>query len=175
MGANRGHVAIYPVDPSSGSSSDPGSGPPANAVGDQRPAADRLDSGGGSAVEALRTLAAETSGRTLPDRLGASVVTGRALDVVLHGGRDKALAVSLAASLDTALNDALADASGYYAVTIDVPQAHGDGQFHPVDLSVSRRDALVRARKGYWSDPDDVSRHRRDRKVARSYRRSPLR
>ena len=41
-------------------------------------------------------------------------------------------------------------------MTVDVPQAHGDGQFHPVDVSVSGRDASVRARKGYWSDPEAV-------------------
>jgi VWFA-related protein len=72
------------------------------------------------AREALRALAAETGGRAIAP------------------GDDPA----------DAIGAALADASGYYAVTLQADAAP-DGKFHPLDVRVSARTLSVRARRGY--------------------------
>ncbi len=112
--ANRGHVAIYAMNP-------------ADEPDPQTDGVTRDDWGGG---DALRALASETSGREM----------------------------SVAADPRAALLETLADASGYYVLTVPRASPEGGDRFHPVDVTVSRRDAVVRARRGYWSatvmDPD---------------------
>ncbi len=111
--ANRGHVAIYPIDP--GQEPDP-----------QADSATRDDMG---ARDALRALANETAGRETTATAGPRA----------------------------ALLTALADASGYYVLTVPRGSAEGGGRFRPVDVTVSRRDATVRARRGYWA-PSELAR-----------------
>jgi VWFA-related protein len=75
------------------------------------------------AREALRALATDTAGR-----IAVSPTDGMPL-----------------------LTRALRDASGYYILTVSPQQAVRDGRFHPVDVSVRRRDVTVQARQGYWA------------------------
>jgi VWFA-related protein len=72
------------------------------------------------AREALRALATETGGRAIA------------------AGDDPA----------DAIGAALADASGYYAVTLQ-PDAAPDGKFHSLDVRVAGKTLSVRARRGY--------------------------
>lgn len=72
--------------------------------------------------EVLRSLSEITGGRTIA---GADAVGG-------------------------GLKRAMADASGYYVLTLTPPDPVGDGRLHPVDISVRRAGVSVRARKGYW-------------------------
>jgi VWFA-related protein len=78
------------------------------------------DAGDADAREPLRALAAETGGRAIAPT------------------EDPA----------EALGAALADASGYYAVTLEADAAP-DGKFHPLDVRVAGKTLTVRTRRGY--------------------------
>ena len=43
------------------------------------------------------------------------------------------------------------DSSGYYLIGYNSTQAPTDGQFHKIDVEVTRKGLQVRARKGYWA------------------------
>lgn len=54
------------------------------------------------------------------------------------------------------LRQAMADASGYYLLTLaPVPQPTGIGLFHDVTVSPRRAGLQIRARKGYWSASEE--------------------
>ena len=48
------------------------------------------------------------------------------------------------------LRRVMADASGYYVLTLTQPIPAGDGRVHSVDVSVRRPGVVLRARRGYW-------------------------
>ena len=76
-----------------------------------------------AARQALRTLASDTVGR------------------VVTAGDD--LAAGLSAML--------ADASGYYVVTLQPAARKPDDRFHPVDVTTTRKGIALRSRRGYWA------------------------
>lgn len=76
-----------------------------------------------AARAALRALATETAGRTL----------------------------SAADNLATGLSGLLADAGGYYLVTLKPAEQPPDDRFHLVDLQTTRKGVSLRARGGYWA------------------------
>jgi VWFA-related protein len=76
-----------------------------------------------SALDTLRALADNTDGRAIINRndIGAG------------------------------MKQIMRDASGYYLIGYNSSQAPTDGQFHKIDVEVTRRGVDVRARKGYWA------------------------
>ena len=52
--------------------------------------------------------------------------------------------------LGPALRRVSRDLDSYYVLTFTAPHGN-DGRFHPVQVTVSRRDAQVRVRSGYWA------------------------
>lgn len=99
--ANRARVAVYPVRPSVADAA----GPTPN----------------GPAVDALETLAAQTTG------------------AVVAGG----------SGLAVGLRQLLAEASRYYELTVALPAGPPDQRFRPVDVRVRRPGVVVRARAGF--------------------------
>lgn len=76
---------------------------------------------------------------------------------------------------DGTLATIAADASGYYLLTYR-PAVSADGRFHSVDVHVKRRDARVRARKGFWAmTPDEAIRlePRRETPAEVAFERTP--
>jgi VWFA-related protein len=61
------------------------------------------------------------------------------------------------ADLMPGMTQAVHDLDEYYMVTYRAARA-GDGQFHPVQLRVKRRDAQIRIRSGYWAASPDLLR-----------------
>jgi VWFA-related protein len=58
-----------------------------------------------------------------------------------------------------ALQQMLRDSSAYYLIGYTSTEAPRDGKFHPIRVTVKRRDVDVRARSGYWAYSDeDVAR-----------------
>jgi VWFA-related protein len=55
-----------------------------------------------------------------------------------------------AGDVDGGLRRVMADASGYYVLTLTRPLPAGDGRVHGVDVSVRRPGVVLRARRGYW-------------------------
>lgn len=107
------------------------------------------DDQGSNAMAALQTIAQQTGGQAL------------------DGGQDLAAALQrVSHDLDT-----------YYLVTVTLP-AGGDGRFHTVQVSSSRKGTQVRARSEYWSPMPEA---RLTRMITpptpltmRAVRRSPL-
>lgn len=77
-----------------------------------------------AARNALRTLANDTTGRVLT--VGADLVPG--------------------------LGTMLADASGYYVVTLQPAAQKPDDRFHSVDVATTRKGVALRSRRGYWAE-----------------------
>ena len=99
--ANRANVSIYPIDPRPTSAADETLG------------------------EALRSLASETDGRTMPDASGIDALVG-------------------------AIHAAIRDADAYYMLTYRNTHKE-DGKFHAVEVRIKRPRVQVRARSGYWA------------------------
>ncbi|NQW03799.1 MAG: VWA domain-containing protein [Acidobacteria bacterium] len=53
------------------------------------------------------------------------------------------------------LRQMLRDSSSYYLLGYTSSEVKRDGTFHPIKVSVKRRDVEVRARSGYWSYTDE--------------------
>jgi VWFA-related protein len=117
LNANRGHVAIYALNPSLELERAPGDGTLEVVAGD-----------------ALRVLASETNGR----------------------------AAMAADDVGEVLQSAVAEATGYYVLSVSTLSTPKDGRWHAVDVSVGRGELVVRARKGYWARSDAERRAPRD-------------
>lgn len=76
-----------------------------------------------STQDTLRTLAEETDGRALVNMN----------------------------TLDTGLNQMLTDSSAYYLIGYTSTGSPTDGEFHDIDVRVTRDDTSVRHRPGYWA------------------------
>ncbi len=53
------------------------------------------------------------------------------------------------------LKQMLRDSSAYYLLGYTSTEAPRDGKFHPIKVTVKRRDVEVRSRSGYWAYSDD--------------------
>jgi VWFA-related protein len=134
--ANRGSVSAYPVDPRALAPSAGGrdGGGPGDAMdpGDAGSPGKGPGKGNDDGRAWLSMLAAETSGVAL-------------------------LAPGDVESIEAGLNRMVADSSAYYVLAFAPAHRDTRGDFHGLQLRVTRPGLVVRTRKGYWStSPDEA-------------------
>ncbi len=121
---------------------------PARRGGEVLPNADaviRAANGGTAAIYHIDARALGAGNRTGPENDAPSSGSGREVMLRFANETDGR---ALGAPATDSLRGVAADLSGYYLLTL---QGAADGQYHPLDVQVSRPGAHVRVRRGYWA------------------------